>query len=70
MFNWVEYNAKIVRRGEILIELDFLKDMSEKPKRMSKRKSGYTKRWLVESSFSSIKRLFGEFLSFCKFFPG
>ena len=27
------------------------------------RESGYTKRWLVESVFSSIKRLFGEKLS-------
>jgi len=27
------------------------------------RKSGYTKRWLVESLFSSLKRLFGESLS-------
>lgn len=31
------------------------------------RKSGYTKRWLVESLFSSLKRLFGETLSARKF---
>ncbi len=31
------------------------------------RKSGYNKRWLVESVFSSIKRTFGESLSSRKF---
>ncbi len=34
------------------------------------RKSGYTKRWLVESVFSSIKISFGESLSSRKFFLG
>ncbi len=34
---------------------------------MWSKKSGYTKRWLVESIFSSIKRLFGETLSSRRF---
>jgi len=30
MLNWAEYNDKLVRRGEILIELEFLSNRGKK----------------------------------------
>jgi len=40
MLNWAEYNDKLVKRGEILIELDFLNNMGEELKMMNRRKKG------------------------------
>ena len=38
--NWREYNEKLVRRGELLIALDFLDSWDDELKKMNDRKRG------------------------------
>ena len=40
MFNWKEYNETLVKRGEILLNLEFIKGMDEELKEMNKGKKG------------------------------
>ena len=40
MFNWCEYNEKLVRRGEILFNLDFVKNMEKELEEMNRGKKG------------------------------
>ena len=69
MFSWSEYNEKLVMREEILRKIkqkshEWVNGWSGRSERKGlSRKSEYTKRWLVESVFSSIKRTFNEILS-------
>jgi hypothetical protein len=38
--NWREYNEKLVRRGEILLDLDFLRSWNQELEDMNKDKAG------------------------------
>ena len=38
--NWKEYNEKLVRRGEILIFMDFIKNWEKELNEMNKNKKG------------------------------
>ena len=40
MYGWREYNEKLVKRGEILFNLDFLTTMEEELKEMNRGKRG------------------------------
>ncbi len=40
IFNWAEYNERLVRRGEILFKSDFIKGMDNEWKRRNNEKKG------------------------------
>ena len=40
MFSWRNYNEKLVKRGEILLSLDFINRIDEELKEMNKGKKG------------------------------
>ncbi len=40
MFRWSKYNEKLVKRGEMLFNLDFVNTMEEELKEMNKSKNG------------------------------
>ena len=40
MFRWSDYNENLVKRGEMLLNLDFLARMEKELKEMNRRKRG------------------------------
>jgi hypothetical protein len=55
MRNWIDYNEKLVRRGEILISDDVLQNLDKELAGMNRKKEG--RRCLVPESFMiSINR--------------
>ena len=41
MFNWSEYNERLVRQGEMLFNLDFVENMDKELEEMNKEKKGH-----------------------------
>ncbi len=40
MFTWGEYNERLIKRGELLLDLDFMEGMEEELRMMNQRKRG------------------------------
>ena len=47
--NWKEYNEPLVRRGELLFDIDFLSGWSREPRRMNEEKEGAGYRYPASS---------------------
>ena len=47
--NWKEYNERLVKRGEIFISIDFIKNWKKELEKMNKNKKGISYQYPVHS---------------------
>ena len=62
MSYWKRVDERLIKRGMLIMDLDFLRSYRDELSDVSSPMVGYGRRWMAETAISRFKALFGEHL--------